>query len=165
MVRRVEAVGRAGRSAARARVARRIAVLLACTAALGAPAAAQTLAEVTLVTAISSQLYPGLSLPSGSFRAVGPGTDALVARIPDAHEWTDWEVYTARGLVRNLENALVYGAQRDLILEGYWDMSQQEIVVDGTTHVRIVFEGERGRALIYLIRDPDALVWLLARSR
>lgn len=162
MIRRTD-----GRSPGRAtRGTRRLALpFVAVLAALAPVAAAQTLGEVTLVVAISSQLHPGVSLPSGSLRAEGPGAVDLIARIPDAASWTDWEVYTARGIAMALENAVVYGAERDLAVAGYFRTVHEERTVGGDRHVRLEFEGHTGRALVYVIREPDALVWLLARSR
>ncbi len=141
-----------------------VAALLALS--LAAAAGAQTLAEVTLTTAIASQLYPGLSLPSGSLRAMGVGTEAVIARVPDAAAWTGWEVYTAAGLAASLEGALVYGVERDLFLEGYGRVETTPTQEGATTITRVVFENETGaRALLVTFRESRELVWLVARSR
>lgn len=133
---------------------------------LTAGAGAQTLAEVTLTTAIASQLYPGLSLPSGSLRAMGTGTGAVIARVPDAADWTGWEVYTAGGLAASLEGALVYGVERDLFLEGYERVETVPIQDGATTVTRVVFQNASGeRALLVTFRASRELVWLVARGR
>lgn len=134
-------------------------------AGLGGAALAQTLGEVVLVSAIASELHPVTSLPSGSLRAEGPGAVALVARLPDAGAWTDWEVFTARGLVTSLEGALVHNVETEFMVAGLARVSREESTVSGTRHVRYVFEGGGRRALLHLLRDGDALVWLLARGR
>lgn len=142
-------------------------VLLSLALLLAAPAAlAQTLVEVTLVTAIASQLHPVLSWPAGSLRASGSGTTAVIARVPDAHAWTDWEVYTSSGLASRLAPALLQQAETGLAAEGYFRAHQQERQVGGETHTRIEFEGMAGaRALLYVVRAGEELVWLLARGR
>ena len=140
------------------------AALLALSLAGGA--SAQTLVEVTLVTAISSQLYPGLSLPSGSLRAMGVGTEAVIARVPDADAWTGWEVYTAGGIAASLEGALVYGVERDLFLEGYGRVETTASQDGATTITRVVFANDTGeRALLVTFRASRELVWLVARGR
>jgi hypothetical protein len=93
-------------------------------------ASAQLLAEVALAPAIASQLFPPVSWPSGSLRAVGSGADALVARVvPDRANWQDWEVYTAGGLAASLEGALVYGVERDLMMQGLFRAETTETTV------------------------------------
>jgi hypothetical protein len=130
-----------------------------------APAArAQTLGEVMLVTAIMSDLHPVGSLPSGSLRAEGPGAVALIARLPDAAAWTDWEVYTATGLAALLEPGLVHNIETELMVAGYWRVSRDASTVGSEHHVRHVFEGD-GRVLLHVIRSADTLIWLLARGR
>lgn len=138
--------------------------LLALT--LTSAALAQTLVEVTLTTAIASQLYPGVSFPSGSLRAVGAGTAAVIARVPDAAAWRDWEAYTAGGFAASLEGALVYGVERDLFLEGYERVETTPTVEGDTAITRVVFRDAAGRsALLVTFRQSRELVWLVARSR
>ncbi|CAN5807770.1 hypothetical protein BH23DEI1_BH23DEI1_12260 [soil metagenome] len=131
----------------------------------GPPAHAQTLGEVVLVSAIGSQLHGVSALPSGSLRAEGPGAAALIARLPDAANWTDWEVFTARGIVMALENALVHSVETELMVAGIGRVSRDESTFGDERHVRFVFEGEGRRVLLHVIRGGDSLVWLLARAR
>jgi hypothetical protein len=156
---------RSGRFARRQVCWRALAGLAVVVAMAPASVQAQTLGEVVLVSAIASQLHPVASLPSGSLRAEGPGAVALAARVPDAGAWTDWEVYTARGLAALLEPALVHNVETELMVAGFDRVSRDESTVEGERHVRHVFEGGGSRVLLYVIRGADSLVWLLARGR
>lgn len=127
---------------------------------------AQLLAEVALAPAIASQLFPPVSWPSGSLRAVGSGADALVARVPGNAEWQGWEVYTASGLAASLEPALVYGVERDLMMQGLFRAETSNASVGTERHTRVVFsDGGAQRALLYVMRSGQELVWLVARGR
>jgi hypothetical protein len=127
---------------------------------------AQLLAEVALAPAIASQLFPPVSWPSGSLRAVGTGIDAIVTRVPDHAAWEGWEIYTARGLAANLEPALVYGVERDLLVQGLFRVETSESSVGAERHTRVVFsDGGSERALLYLVRSGQELLWLVARGR
>jgi len=133
--------------------------------AFAGSAQAQLLVEVALLPAIASQLFPPMSFPASSLRAQGAGTGAVIARVPDAAVWTDWEVYTATGLVAALEPALVYDVERGLLMDGFFREETTNSQVGAERHTRIVFvEGDR-RALLYLIRTERELVWLVARNR
>lgn len=144
---------------------RALALTLALVLAAG-QATAQLLAEVALMPAIASQLFPPIQWPSGSLRAVGAGADRLIARVPGHGEWQDWEVYTASGLTASLEPALTYGVERDLMMQGLFRAETAETPVDAERHTRIVFtDGGAQRALLYVIRSGQELVWLVARGR
>ncbi len=126
---------------------------------------AQLLAEVALAPAIASQLFPPMSFPANSLRAVGAGTERVIARVPDAAAWTEFEVYTATGLVAALEPALVYDVERGLLLDGFFRDETTNTQVGAERHTRIVFSDGGRRALLYLIRTDRELVWLVARHR
>lgn len=127
---------------------------------------AQLLAEVALAPAIASQLFPPVSWPAGSLRAVGSGADALVARVPGYAAWQGWEVYTASGLAATLEPALVYGVERDLMMQGLFRAETSSVSVGAESHTRVVFsDGAAQRALLYVMRSGHELVWLVARGR
>lgn len=140
--------------------------LLAVAVALTPLAAAQTLADVMLTTAIASTLYPGVRLPSGSLRAVGAGTAPVIARVPDAAAWTDWEVYTATGIVAALEPALMNNLETGLFLDGFERVETTPTNDGATVTTRVVFAHADGRrALLVTFRQPRELIWLVARSR
>lgn len=130
-------------------------------------AGAQVLAEVALAPAIASQLFPPVTWPSGSLRAVGSGVDTLVQRVvPDHAQWRDWEAYRAGGLAANLEGALVYGVERDLLMQGLFRAETSETTVGPERRTRVVFsDGGSQRALLVVIRSGQELVWLVARAR
>ncbi len=144
----------------------RVAIAALTLTLLGMVAQAQLLVEVALAPAIASQLFPPVSWPSGSLRAAGTGADALIARVPDHGEWQGWEVYTATGLAASLQPALVYGVERDLMMQGLFRAATNETGVGAEHHTRVVFsDGGTQRALLYVIRSGQELVWLVARGR
>lgn len=130
-------------------------------------ASAQLLAEVALTPAIASQLFPPVSWPTGSLRAVGSGVDALVARVvPDRADWRDWEAYTAGGIAASLEGALVYGVERDLLMQGLFRSETTETTVGSERRTRVLFsDGGTRTALLVVLRSGQELVWLVARGR
>lgn len=133
--------------------------------ALSCFGSAQLLAEVVLAPALASQLFPPMSFPASSLRAVGGDVGPIVARVPDATAWTGWEVYTATGIAAALEPAVVYDVERGLLAAGYFRESAAQSDVAGERHTRIVFSDGAQLALLYLIRTPRELVWLVARGR
>ncbi len=128
-------------------------------------ASAQLLADVLTSTAIAAEFNPGVRFPSGSLRAVGTGTAALEARVEDQHNWTDWEVYAASGLAAGLQAGFVHQVATSFALAGYFEGSRSEKVVADETRTRIVFEGDDGERLLFIIRTPGEVVWLTARKR
>jgi hypothetical protein len=144
---------------------RTIALTLALVLAAG-QASAQLLAEVALMPAIASQLFPPVQWPSGSLRAVGAGADQLIVRVPGHAEWQGWEVYTATGLAASLEPALTYGVERDLMMQGLFRAETTQTPIGSELHTRVVFsDGGAQQALLYVIRSGQELVWLVARGR
>ena len=141
--------------------------IVAAALAIAPIAAAQTLVDVTVTTAIVAQLQGAtVQLPSGSLRAQGAGTAAVVARVPDAASWTDFEVYTANGVAAALEPALVYGVERDLFMIGFERAETTPSQLGATAVTRVVFAHADGRrALLTTFRTGREFVWLLARSR
>lgn len=132
----------------------------------GALANGQTLLEVQTVAAASLQLNPGVSLPSGSLRAVGEGANKLIARVPGFQAYEGWEVYTATGVLANLQPAFVQQLTTSFAAAGYFPAGQQEEVRDGETHTRYTFANDEGQeTLLYVIRTPQELVWLVAKAR
>lgn len=149
--------------------ARRFAWLLVGAVLLGGVARAQLLADVMVTTAIAAQFDGAVRFPSGSLRAVGTGADAIRARVPDQGAWQDWEVYAARGIATALQPAFVHQIATAYAVAGYFERERSERVVPGPaggeTHLRLIFAGEDGARLLYLIRSGQEVVWLTARSR
>ena len=138
---------------------------LAAVLALAGVGHAQLLAEVVLVPAIASQLFPPMSFPASSLRAQGTGTERIIAKVPDAVAWTGWEVYTATGLAAALEPAFIHNVEVSLSLEGFFREETSTTQVGPELHTRVVFTDGASGALLYLIRVDRELVWLVARSR
>lgn len=144
---------------------RRAGALFAIFALLGLAPAQGLLLDVTLSSAIAAQLNPGLQLPRSSLRAVGPGADAIIARVADAAEWTDWEVYTATGYLRNLQPLFAHNLATSFALIGMWESERAETEVGNELHTRYVFDDGVDRALLYVIQAPSEVVWMIARGR
>lgn len=135
-----------------------------------APVHAQLLADVLVATAISATFDSTVRFPSGSLSAQGPGADALIASVPGSGDWTDWEVYVARGVAANLQNAFVHNIITSFAVAGYFESERSEGTTATATgphvHTRVLFEGGDGSTrLLYLIRSDQEVAWLIARSR
>lgn len=129
-------------------------------------AVAQTLVEVTFVAATVMQLDPGLRLPSGSLRAVGPGVDRLLARLPDASAWTEPEAYVARGIAARLRPAFEHQVVSAFAVEGYFEVDRRTVPASPIPYTRVEFQGEDGtRTLLVLFDAPEEVTWLVARGR
>ncbi|MCX7783028.1 MAG: hypothetical protein N2318_05225 [Meiothermus sp.] len=140
-------------------------VLLLCwLLLLGAPALAQTLVEVTTVAAIASTLDANVRFPSGSFRA-GRGSDAIVARIPDASRF-NLEVYAARGLAARLQAGFVQQILTGFAVAGYFVENQQETQVAGEIRTRYDLKDSAGKAaILFVVRKGDELVYAFGKAR
>ncbi|MDA0699809.1 MAG: hypothetical protein O3A02_01185 [bacterium] len=138
---------------------------LAAALALAGIGHAQLLAEVLTTTAIQSQLFPMMSFPTSSLRAVGTGTAPLIDRVPDAGAWTDWEVYTATGLAAALEPGLLHQVETGLAIDGFFREGTTTRQVGAESHTQVVFADGARRALLYVARTDREIVWLVARSR
>ncbi|WP_337868086.1 hypothetical protein [Meiothermus sp.] len=133
-------------------------LLLGLLLLLGAPALAQTLVEVTTVAAISSTLNANVRFPSGSFKA-GRGSEAIVARIPDASRF-NLEVYAARGVAARLQPGFVQQILTGFAAAGYFVENQQETQVAGEVRARYNLRDEAGKAaILFVVRKGDELVF------
>lgn len=127
---------------------------------------AQLLGEVMTVVAVSAELNPAVRFPSGSYRVVGNPPPALLARVPDAQQFGSWEAYQARGLAANLQAGFVQQLATSFAVAGYFLESQSETKVEVETHQCYLFVGDDGgRVLLYLIRTPQELVWLIGKAQ
>ncbi len=139
-------------------------LLLGLLLLLGAPALAQTLVEVTAVAAIASSLDASVRFPSGSFKA-GRGSEAIVARIPDASRF-NLEVYAARGVAARLQPGFVQQILTGFAAAGYFVENQQETQVAGEVRTRYNLRDETGRAaLLFVVRKGDELVFAFGVAR
>lgn len=132
----------------------------------GTPVLAQTLVEVTFVAATVTQLDPAVRLPSGSVRAVGPGVERLLARLPDGAAWTDPEAYVARGVAARLRPAFEQQVATSFAAAGYFEASRRRVAASPVPYTRIEFvAADGGRALLVLFDASDEVTWLVARGR
>ena len=125
---------------------------------------AQTLAEVQLVTAIATELNPAIRLPSGSYRAVGEGSEQIIAKVNNAEGFTSWEVYTASGIMAALQPAFVQQLSTSFAGAGYFIVEQSEQTVGMEKHTRYIFEDGLGTMLLYTIRTNQEFIWLVAKG-
>lgn len=147
-----------------ARAGRTVALALALLLAFQAVAHAQLLADVLTSAAIAAEFDPAIRFPRGSLRAVGAGTAALEARVPDRQDWTDWEAYAATGIATGLQAGFIHQVATAFALAGYFESERDETVVGNETRTRIVYEGDSGARLLFVIRAPTEVVWLTARK-
>ncbi|MFC6920845.1 hypothetical protein [Meiothermus taiwanensis] len=139
-------------------------LLLGLLLLLGAPALAQTLVEVTTVAAIASSLDASVRFPSGSFKA-GRGSEAIVARIPDASRF-NLEVYAARGVAARLQPGFVQQILTGFAASGYFVENQQETQVAGEVRTRYNLRDEAGRAaILFVVRKGDELVFAFGKAK
>lgn len=139
--------------------------LLALLLPLSGLAHAQLLGEVLTVAAISAELNPSIRLPMGSYRVLGSIPPTLIARVPNHRHYTAWEAYTATGLAAHLQPAFVQQLATSLAVAGYFLTAQSERQVGGETHTHYLFTGDAGDSvLLYTVRTPTELVWLIARQ-
>lgn len=140
--------------------------LLALVFAMPPLTLAQTLVEVTFVAATVTQLDPSLRLPSGSLRAVGPGVDRLLARLPDARAWTEPEAYVARGIAARLRPAFEQQMATAFAAEGYFESARRSVAGPPVPYTRIEYRRpDGGRVLLVFFDAPDEVTWLVARGR
>lgn len=132
--------------------------------AIGSLAGAQVLADVMLSTAIASQLYPGVHLPSGSLRAEGPGAATFVATLPDVSGFGSWEVYTATGLAANLEPAFVRNVTNAFAVAGLFESERSQRTIDGAVHTRMVFSDGTDEAILYVVAGNGVVTWAVGRK-
>ena len=146
--------------------AARLAAALLAALPLAPAASAQTLAELQLVAALSAELNPALSLPRGSYRAVGGNLEGFIRQVPGHEAFGDWEVYAASGLAANLQGAFVGRITASFAVNGYVLSEELERVGGGETHTRYLYaDASGGAALLYTIRRPGDLVYLIGQGR
>jgi len=116
------------------------------------------------VAAIASSLDASVRFPSGSFKA-GRGSEAIVARIPDASRF-NLEVYAARGVAARLQPGFVQQILTGFAAAGYFVENQQETQVAGEVRTRYNLRNETGRAaLLFVVRKGDELVFAFGVAR
>ncbi len=142
----------------------RIAIFIIVFFGFGTLVTAQTLAEVQVVTAIATELNPAIRLPSGSYRAVGEGTDEIISKVNNASGFTNWEVYTASGLLAALQPAFVQQLSTSFAGAGYFITEQDEQTIGIEKHTRYIFEDGLDKILLYTIRTNKELIWLVAKG-
>ena len=140
------------------------ALLLALLLALGVPAFAQTLVEITTVVAISSTLDSSVRFPSGSFKA-GRGSEAIVARMGDGSRFS-LEVYATKGVAARLQAGFIQQILTSFATAGYFADSPQEQSVNGETRTRYNLTDASGNAaVLFVVRKGDELVYAFGKAK
>ena len=127
-------------------------------------ASAQFLADVLLSTAIMSDLMPGVRLPSGSFRAQGPGSERFVASLPDATAFDTWEVYTATGIVANLQDAFVRDVVTSFAVAGLFQSERTQRSIGGYEYTRYVFSDGAREAVLWVVAAERSVTWAIGTN-
>ncbi len=145
--------------------------LLTAALLLAPTALAQTAAELLTVTAISSTLDSALSihLPTGSSFVKNPKYAAgLAPRLlgPDASRFTDYQLYTARGLAVRLADNYVGDLKTSFATSGFFESGSHSVAVGTDTWTRTDFQDDGGKALaLFVAKKPDGVYFLTARGK
>ncbi|GGJ51022.1 hypothetical protein [Deinococcus roseus] len=139
--------------------------LLLTFALLAAPvAAAQTAAEMLVVTAISAQLDSSISLPKGTYGYTNPKYALSFAQSlgKDASNYQDYQLYVATGLTAKLAPVFVQQLQGNFAAAGYFMSSTS--TAGNTT--RSEFTNDTGKVLLlFTTYQKDAVYFLVGRKK
>lgn len=124
-------------------------------------ASAQFLADVLLTTAIMSDLMPGVRLPSGSFRAEGPGSEQFVRSLPEATNYRAWEVYTATGIAARLQDTFVRNVVTSFAVTGLFQADHSVRVLGQHTYERYLFSNGTTDAVLWVVAADEAVTWAI----
>jgi hypothetical protein len=133
-------------------------------------AVAQTLAELLVVTSIIGTLDSSVRLPSGSFQVLNPNltnqfTDLLGTDKPKYEGYT---LYLTRGLATKLADAYIANLATGFAVAGYFEEVRVNLAAPaGETRTRIEYENlDNGkRLMIFILRRPDAIYFLVAKRK
>jgi hypothetical protein len=128
---------------------------------------AQFLVGVELASATALTLDSSVQLPSGSYRAVGPEVAQLVAKeVPDASHYSGWEAYEANGLIARLQPVFVEQLATSFAVAGYLQEDKQKTKQGKQTKTRYLFSNGAGATIVlYVLRSPEQLVWLVGQQQ
>jgi hypothetical protein len=97
-------------------------------------------------------------------RAVSDAS-SIIAKVPGHQSYSAWEVYTATGVAANLQPAFVNQVSSSFAGAGFFVAEQSEKTVGSATHTQYVFTDDLGGAvLLYIIREGQELIWLIAKG-
>jgi hypothetical protein len=148
-----------------------IAVAGAVFTASGPTVSAQTLTEMVTVTAIQGTLnsVSVVNLPTGSAFVKNPhyahkfsgewlGTEAA--------KWKDFELYIARGLVKNLADAYAQTLASELAVKGFFGSGSKTTTVNGEVRSQTVYDNpDTGAAMLILINKKSDGVYILVGKK
>jgi hypothetical protein len=126
---------------------------------------AQTLAEVSLVAAIASELNPAIKLPSGSLRAVSDDLGPIIALVPNHEAYDNWEVYSAGGISTSLRPVFIQQTTTAFALAGYFLEHESREQVGEASHSSFSFTDGVNQTLLYMIETPTELIYYIARAK
>lgn len=133
-------------------------------------AGAQTAAEIVTVTSITSTLASSgsIRLPSGTGFVSNPRyANELAPRLlgREAPNYTDYRLYVARGLARNLAAGFAANVRTSFAASGLFEERTQTVTAGGETWTRSEFSGENGQRAVLLITQRTDGVYMLTAQR
>ena len=144
---------------------------LAAIAALGftlAPALAQSAAELVTVATISSKLDSSIAVPAGTSLVNNPKlAQEFAAQLgADASNYSDFELYVAKGLAKNLADAFVVKLETNFAAAGYYKTGSSTQTANNETRVRSEFSNDSGKTLLlYVVKRGDGVYFLSAKKK
>ena len=133
-----------------------------------APTLAQTAAELVTVATISSKLDSSIAVPAGTSFVSNPKfAQEFAAQLgADATNYTDFELYVAKGLAKNLADAFVVKLETNFAAAGYYKSGSSAQTLNGETRIRSEFANDSGKTLLlYVVKRADGVYFLSAKKK
>ncbi|MFN3266791.1 MAG: hypothetical protein ACK41E_08125 [Deinococcales bacterium] len=145
-------------------------VLIALVALCTTSVIAQTAAELLVVTSIIGTLDSSVRLPSGSFQVANPKITEQFTNLlgADKAKYEGYTLYVATGLASKLADAYVANLANNFAAAGYFENSRSaQPAPTGETRTRIEYQNfDNGKSLlVYLLRQPDRVYFLVAKKK
>lgn len=132
-------------------------------------AAAQTLAEMVVVTSIIGTLDSSIRLPSGSFQVTNPKYASEFADLlgTDKPKYTGYTLYVATGIAMKLATSYVNDLMTGFAVSGYFEVSKSETKVGADLRTRIEFNNAdtNKNLLLLVVRRADRVYFLVAAKK
>jgi hypothetical protein len=135
----------------------------------GGVAAAQTLAEMVVVTSIVATLDSSIRLPTGSFQVTNPKYAAEFADLlgQDKAKYTNFTLYVANGIAARLAPAYINDLMTGFAVSGYFEVSRAASKVGADERTRIDFQNPdtNKNLLLLIVRRADRVFFLVAAKK
>lgn len=146
-------------------------LLLTAALLLMSPALAQTAAELMTVTAIQGTLgsIGTVQLPVGSSFVKNPKYAAALAPAllgPEAAKYSDFQLYTARGLATRLADNYVGDLKTSFATSGFFESGSRSLKLGADSWTRTDFQDDSGKTLaLFVSKKADGVYFLTARGK